>query len=73
MVTVLSIFVMLNVAGHLSEELDWSNTIGCLILIAGGFTLRHYLGFDPNFLTAAIAVINIGLVFKVLKGDLTIR
>jgi hypothetical protein len=72
MITVIAIFVALVIAGRMKEELDWSHVIFCVVLMFVADFLREYFGLSPYLQIAVVAVINIGLVFKVFKGNLNI-
>ncbi|HWB06553.1 MAG TPA: hypothetical protein VG796_26245 [Verrucomicrobiales bacterium] len=67
----IGMFVLL-VVGKYLEELEWLDIGIALLLAAAFFAAIVVLKLSPHLLTAGLAVIDIGLVFKIFKGNIRI-
>jgi hypothetical protein len=66
-------FWALVVYGLVDGELGVRGAVACVVLwTAAEFGLPHVARFGSLFVTPAIAIIDIVLVFKVMKGDVTL-
>ena len=54
--------------GYFSDEMSTRACVIALALWAGGFFALRYVPYSPPFSTY-IAIIDIGLVFAIFKGD----
>ncbi|HWB58835.1 MAG TPA: hypothetical protein VG733_05055 [Chthoniobacteraceae bacterium] len=72
MITVMAFFVGLLVAGLVKEELGWRSVFLWLVVGAALFGVFVAFRWQPYFLLAAYALLDIILVFVVFKGDIQI-
>ena len=65
--------VVLLVAGRVTQELEWSLIGIIVLLVLSAAAVMIAMGLHPAFLTAICAIVDVGLILKIFKGDLKIR
>jgi hypothetical protein len=65
--------VVLLVAGRVTQELEWSLIGIILLLVLSAAAIMIAVDLHPALLTAVCAIVDVGLILKIFKGDLKIR
>jgi len=62
--------VVLLVIGRVMGELEWSGIGFVLLMVVVAAVIMNATGLHPALMTAVYALIDVGLILKIFKGDL---
>jgi hypothetical protein len=65
-----AIFLALLIIGRYMGELNWSHVLLCLFGAIAALITFRFLGWPTHFYALVLAALDVGLVFRLFKGDL---
>ena len=69
----IALFIIFLIFGVLREELTWKGVSGFASVFLAALSVWIYLDWPPYLFSTFLIVLDIILLFKVFKGDVTIR